>query len=71
DEEWGGGQEQDTVQDEDCLTPPRGQRRIYSKRGAGISTARRNGALCLALCVSVASLLWIITRDAAGAPAGG
>ncbi|CAN0319349.1 unnamed protein product, partial [Ectocarpus sp. 12 AP-2014] len=70
DAECGGGAGNENVQDEDSPSPPRVRRRS-SKRGAGISTARRNSALCLALCVSATSLVWIITRNTNGGPRGG
>ncbi|CAN0496960.1 unnamed protein product, partial [Ectocarpus sp. 8 AP-2014] len=37
----------------------------------GVSTARRNSALCVALCVSATSLVWIITRNTNGGAGGG
>lgn len=70
DEEEGRGEGSDAIHDEDSPSPPRVARRFFSnKRGGGggsVSAARRNGALCLALCVSAASLVWIIARDESG-----
>lgn len=70
DAECGRGVGNENVQDEDSPSPPRVRRRS-SKRGAGVSTARRNSAFCLALCVSATSLVWIITRNTNGGPSGG
>lgn len=69
-----GGLRSDAVKDEDSPTPPRVSRRFSSNKRGGsssISAARRNGALCLALCVSAASLVWIIKKDEVGGPVGG
>lgn len=71
DEEEGRVAGSDAVQDEDSPSPPRVYRRFSNKRGGGVSAARRNGAFCLALCVSAASLVWIIARGETGATIGG
>ncbi|CAM9976363.1 unnamed protein product, partial [Ectocarpus fasciculatus] len=70
DAECGGGAGDENVPDEDSPSPPRVRRRS-SKHGVGVSTARRNSALCLALCVSATSLVWIITRNTNGGPGAG
>lgn len=62
-EEGRGGAGSDGIHDEDSPSPPRVARRFFNKRGGA---ARKNGALCLALCVSAASLVWIIARDETG-----
>eukprot|EP00903_Cladosiphon_okamuranus_P013969 g12990.t1 len=65
DEEEGRWEGSDAIHDSDSPSPSRVPRK-RGGGGGGISVARRNGALCLALCVSATSLMWIISRDDAG-----